>query len=431
MKLFIAVFLLSIQCSFAQSTYFPPINNSAWDTVSISELNWCATELDELINYVGNNDSKAFIVLKDGKIVIEKYYGTFKRDSLWYWASAGKSLTAALVGIAQEKNFLNIQEESSNYLGKGWTSCDSTSEQKIKIVHQLSMSTGLNDAGLDKDCTLPTCLNCIANPGNRWAYHNAPYTLLDGIIENSSGLTLNQFVNTYVKPKTGMTGLFIKQGYNNVYVSTARSMARYGLLSLNNFIWENDTILADATFKYNMLHSSQNINQAYGYLWWLNGTSTYMLPSTQFIFNGSIVPDAPADMFSALGKNGQIINVVPSLNLVMVRMGNPPLNGDELPMIFNNEIWKRMNNLMCVQSSVATKKSQIKLYPNPTSKNLKIELNDDVILSIQIIDALGKIRFESNKHLQEIELENLNPGIYQVIVKSNNKIYSEKLSIQY
>ena len=180
-----------------------------------------------------------------------------------------------------------------------------------------------------------------------------------------------------------------------------------------------------------MVHSSQNINEAYGYLWWLNGTSTYMLPSTQFVFNGSIVPDAPADMYSALGKNGQIINVVPSLNLVMVRMGNPPLNGDELPMIFNNEVWKRMNNLMCVQSSVATRKSQLNLYPNPASKNLKIELNDNVISKIQIIDALGKIRFESNQHLQEIELENLTPGIYQVLVKSNNKFYSEKLSIQH
>ena len=115
----------------------------------------------------------------------------------------------------------------------------------------------------------------------------------------------------------------------------------------------------------------------------------------------------------------------------MVRMGNPPLNGDELPMIFNNEVWKRMNNLMCVQSSVATRKSQLNLYPNPASKNLKIELNDNVISKIQIIDALGKIRFESNQHLQEIELENLTPGIYQVLVKSNNKFYSEKLSIQH
>ena len=86
---------------------------------------------------------------------------------------------------------------------------------------------------------------------------------------------------------------------------------------------------------------------------------------------------------------------------------------------------------MCVQSSVATRKSQLNLYPNPASKNLKIELNDNVISKIQIIDALGKIRFESNQHLQEIELENLTPGIYQVLVKSNNKFYSEKLSIQH
>ena len=47
-----------------------------------------------------------------------------------------------------------------------------------------------------------------------------------------------------------------------------------------------------------------------------------MQPRIQFTFNGSLFSNAPTDMISALGKNGQIINIVPSKNMVIVRMGN-------------------------------------------------------------------------------------------------------------
>ena len=60
-------------------------------------------------------------MLKDGKIAIEKYFGTFTKDSLWYWASAGKTLTAFLVGQAQENGLLSISDSTSKYLGSGWT----------------------------------------------------------------------------------------------------------------------------------------------------------------------------------------------------------------------------------------------------------------------------------------------------------------------
>ena len=65
-------------------------------------------------------------------------------------------------------------------------------------------------------------------------------------------------------------------------------------------------------------------NESYGYLWWLNGQSSFMLPYNQFVYNGDIIINAPDDLFSAIGKNGQYINVVPSENLVWIRMGEAP-----------------------------------------------------------------------------------------------------------
>ena len=69
--------------------------------------------------------------IADGKIVLEKYFGTFTQDSIHYWASAGKSLTATMIGIAQQKGLLNINDSVSKYLGVGWSS---ETRQKEKLI---------------------------------------------------------------------------------------------------------------------------------------------------------------------------------------------------------------------------------------------------------------------------------------------------------
>ena len=81
----------------AQSLYFPPLSGNAWDTLSPARLQWCQARIDSLYNYLESRNTQAFIILKDGKIVLEKYFGTFTADSIHYWASAGKTLTAMLV----------------------------------------------------------------------------------------------------------------------------------------------------------------------------------------------------------------------------------------------------------------------------------------------------------------------------------------------
>jgi CubicO group peptidase (beta-lactamase class C family) len=60
-------------------------------------------------------------------------------------------------------------------------------------------------------------------------------------------------------------------GFNNIYFSTARSMARFGLLNLNKGIWDTVPILNDTNYFTEMTTTSQDMNRSYGYLWWLNG----------------------------------------------------------------------------------------------------------------------------------------------------------------
>ncbi len=372
-----AFLVVSIVCSClytkAQVSYFPPVNSAAWDTISPASLGWCEPPIDTLYDYLAQQSTRAFIVLVDGKIVLEKYFGSFTADSAWYWASAGKSLTGFMVGLAQEDGFLNIKDTSSKYLGKAWTSCPPMKEHMISIRHQLTMTTGLDDGVADPDCTTPGCLQYLADAGTRWAYHNAPYTLLDVVLANATGMTLNKYVTTRLRNKTGITGLYLQTGSNNVFYSTARSMARFGLLVLNGGKWGSAPIMHDTAYFRQMLNSSTTLNPSYGYLWWLNGKASFRLPQTQVSFPGSISPHAPADMVAAIGKNGQLLNIVPSQKLVFVRMGDAATNV-LVPASFNDSIWVYLNKIMCTATNVANAKTQpeIKVFPNPFRNRVTI-----------------------------------------------------------
>lgn len=85
---------------------------------SIDDLNWNTSNLDNLYDFLQESDTGVFLVLKDRKIVIGKYWGNtflntdqFDKTSSWYWASAGKTLTSFLVGIAEQEGLLTIKPQ--------------------------------------------------------------------------------------------------------------------------------------------------------------------------------------------------------------------------------------------------------------------------------------------------------------------------------
>lgn len=402
---FVFTFLFS-GLTFSQ-TYFPPVQGTNWDKLSPDSLHWCSNKIDSLYTYLENNNTKAFLLLKNGKIVLEKYFGTHTETSNWYWASAGKSLTAFITGIALQEGKLSLSDVSSKYLGQGWTSCPLEKENLITIRHQLSMTTGLDDGVEDHFCTLKECLVYKSDAGMRWAYHNGPYTLMDKVIESATGMTLNSYSTLKLKNTTGITGLFIHSGYNNVFYSTARSMARFGLLMLNKGVWNGTVVLSDTAYFNQMIHRSQEINKAYGYLWWLNGSSDYMVPQSQYKFNGPLNPDAPSDMYAAIGKNGQFLNVVPIEKMVWVRMGEAPENCD-VPFIMNNEIWKYLNRLSCTPQALNQTCAKKMLIVENQKNTIRVAA-DESIRRIQIFNSTGCIigSFEPNSNQFLIQNQHL------------------------
>jgi len=397
--------------------YFPP-SVGDWSMMDPQQLGWCAERMDSLNDFLNDNQTKAFILLKEGKIVLESYFNGHSATANWYWASAGKTLTAFMVGQAQQQGFLDILEPTSNYLGEGWTACTPEQEQAITIRHQLTMTTGLDDGVPDHYCTLDTCLNYLADAGTRWAYHNGPYTLLDSVMQAATGNSLNTWCAQRVAQPIGMQGLWLNIDYNHVYFSNARSMARYGLLLLAEGSWDGNDLLQDPEYFYAMTHASQPINEAYGYLTWLNNTNSFMLPESQFVFPGNYAPHAPADMYAAIGRDGQFICVVPSQQMVWIRMGENPEQLD-VPILMIDDIWERINALPCSTSSIEDfNQKSIQVISNPTIDAWQL-MTAMPILGWQLFDAVGREVASVNNnisHACRIDATNLHPGNYIAVL---------------
>ncbi|MEM7573516.1 MAG: serine hydrolase [Bacteroidota bacterium] len=363
--------LFSFWCSSlsAQDLYFPPPNlTGEWATMDPAELGYCSEEINTLYQFLEDNNTKSFILLKDGKIVLEQYFGTYTQDSLYVWNSAGKSLRAVLLGIAQEQGFLDINDPTSDYLGAGWTNATPEQESQITIWNQITMTTGLNP--LYGHCTDPECLRYLNDPAAFWFYHNAPYSLTKEVLEASTGQTLNALTNSWIEAPLGMgLSFWFEFGYNTIYLSRARDMARFGLLMQAGGEWDGTTVLGDTAYLNAMIEPSQDLNPSYGYLWWLAGEDSHIMPGGLQSFPGSLSPNAPDDLYLAAGKDGQYIGISPANGLVMVRQGPSP-DTSATAVTLHDQIWEYLNALTCSPNSVAEAQLEgLSIYPNPVQTN--------------------------------------------------------------
>ncbi len=381
--------------------------------MTLEEAGFCTDREQELYDYLESTNTDAFLLLKDGKIVIERYFGDFTVFTPHLWNSAGKSLTAFLVGMAADLDSLNINDPTSQYLGAGWTNCPDT-EADIKIIHQLSMTTSLDDGVENSACYDPECLVCKAAPGTRWSYHNGPYTLLTDVIESATNQGINTFIAERLTPQTGITGQYRDFGFNEVFISTARSMARFGILVQGNGRWGGTPILQDTAYLRDMITPSQSLNPSYGYLWWLNGQPSYLIPTLQIRFPGPLLPNAPMDLVAAIGKDAQLLNIVPSQGLIMVRMGSTPEDGSLVSIGYNDAIWEKINGLYCTTatSSAANLPAGVSIFPNPAGDFITLR-SAAPLRRVSVFDQAGRVlRSERlSGQVARLSLEGLPRGV--------------------
>jgi CubicO group peptidase (beta-lactamase class C family) len=317
--------------------YYPPLSGDTWDKTEPGSLGWDANKLTDLLKYLDSNNTGAFIILYKGRIVNETYWRGYNASTSAKIFSATKSIGAFLTGLAQEQGKLDIDKPVSDYLGAGWSNASLSQKTKITVKHLITMTSGLkDDLALSYDTT----------PGTRWFYNTTAYHKLYEVLAAAYGKSNALYTNEQLWSKIGMQNSFWDTETNGgpTMSCSARDMARFGSMILSKGSWSGTPIMTNAAYFSAMTASSQTLNPSYGYLWWLNGQSSFILPgNTGTSFSGELMPLAPADLIAALGYGDKKIYVVPSKELVVIRHGMPSNAPISYALSnFDNEIWKRL-----------------------------------------------------------------------------------------
>ncbi len=348
----IVTFLPSLAVYANESPYFPPVKGT-WETIDASSVGWNFAKLEALIKAVGEQKSSGILILQNGKILVEKHWpeenyknegfrnvrmmlGTTQEGhSIEDVASAQKSISAIIVGIAQQKGLLAIQDPVHKHLGKGWSRATAEQEAKITVKHLLSMSSGLKD-----DLTFE------APAGTRWRYNTTAYGHTMHVASAAAGMEPKALVKQWLFDPLGMkdSQWIYRKGLENANIkdtnvfglsTSNRDLARVGLMVISDGKWAGETILSDRQFLHELSHPSQEMNPSYGYLWWLNGQSIVNAGNGLTPKDGPLIKEAPDDLFAAQGALQRKLYIVPSMDLVITRLGDQPKTKD-----FNNQFWK-------------------------------------------------------------------------------------------
>jgi len=176
-----------------------------------------------------------------------------------------------------------------------------------------------------------------------------------------------------------------------------------------------------------MTNTSQTFNKSYGYLWWLNGKASTMIPGSQFVFPTKLIPNAPNDLFCALGKNDQKIYVIPSTKMVVIRVGESPYINDALSP-YDTLIWSYINKLSsaCLTTAIETEQRKdipdLRLFPNPANNFISfLGFNDERNIHYTITNLYGQVVIENDTNNHSIDVSELASGAYILNIQSDEK----------
>ena len=320
--------------------YFPP-DRGAWETVEPEQVGWDGAKLQEALDYAGDNQSSGVVILHKGRILAEQYFDVQGARSAKYKqrvlgrdeagraiedvASAQKSVAAILVGIAQQKGLLKIDDRVSQHLGVGWSRATPQQEDAITIRHLITMTSGLSARGVFE-----------ARPGTKWRYNTTVYAKSMDVVAAAAEMDRHELTRQWLTQPLGMSdSKWVERGSQFQLVNrfglatTARDLARFGLMMLAGGKWGDETVLADQQYLKEATTTSQKLNPFYGYLWWLNRNANAATGVRR-------LETAPSDIYSANGALNRRCFVVPSLQLVVTRLGDQPDAGGR----FDRQFWK-------------------------------------------------------------------------------------------
>lgn len=273
--------------------------------------------------------TRAILVVKDGKLLAERYANGYDKHSKMLGWSMSKSITGSLIGILVKQGRLQVDAPAPVPEWKD----PADPRHAITLQNLLQQTSGLNYV---EDYTkASTATNMLFKkgdmaayvaglplkdkPGSLFYYSSGNSNILSRIIRQTVGeKDYHSFPATALFYKTGMystvpepdaSGTFVGSSYT---YATARDWARFGLLYCNDGVWNGERILPEGWVKQASTPVvSKDGPQEYGYQLWLDKLN----PEQPFR------PGVPADVFYADGYGGQEVYIIPSKKLVVVRLG--------------------------------------------------------------------------------------------------------------
>ncbi|MEZ5208715.1 MAG: serine hydrolase [Acidimicrobiales bacterium] len=312
-----------------------------WSEIDAAAAGMDPAVLESVAAEAEAGGSSCFVVTRNGELVDEWYWNGADPSSTQEIFSATKSFTSILTGIAQDEGKLSIDDPAADYIS-AW---QGTPAEAITVKNLLSNNSGrhwdfqtdyLDMATKAPDKTaFAIDLEMDAAPGEVWAYNNAAIQTLDEVLQVATGESPAIYGTEKLLEPIGMADSTWKtdaSGNTLTFMgldSTCRDMARFGTLLLADGTWDGTQVVS-ADYVDEATSPSQELNEAYGYLIWLNhlGTVANPVQPTTGVEGGStvgqMVPGAPEDMFFALGLGNQVILVDPASGVVATRIG--PVN---------------------------------------------------------------------------------------------------------
>lgn len=339
---FLCCSALAAASATGEGAYVPP-SRGAWQTTTPAQAGFDAQKLEAALDFAFEHDTSDLVILHGGRIVAERHQSiadapTRYRNMLHATtedgrpiedvASVQKSLVSLLIGIARERGELDLDRPVTESLGSGWSRAP-RNESQITVRHLLQMTSGLDPS-----------LSSVAEPGTTWRYNTNAYSKLVPVLEKATGRPLGSLTAEWLTQPLGMLHSgwaprpWVAAGADansQGFTTTARDLARLGLLVLRRGEW-GERRLVPTSWIDEATTTSQPHNPAYGLLWW-----------TRVEEGSSVTPDlaasdrfstAPEDLIAALGALGRRLYVVPSLDLVITRLGAAP--GED----FDRDFWR-------------------------------------------------------------------------------------------
>lgn len=303
-----------------------PWPTDGWTASTPEDQGMSTPILTAAFRYAFAHGARSVAVFRNGYLVGEHYGPGWDASTRQQAYSVSKSFTGSLLGMLMDDGVIAGTDQAAADFIPQW---DDPQHGAVTIGHLLSMDSGL-EYGLLTDALLIASRNqndyaiglpMQHNPGTKWVYHNAACQVPSEIILNATGLQASRFAAERLASVIGMrttTWDSDRTGNTLTYmgvVSSARELAKFGYLFLRQGQWDGVQVIS-ADYVQEATQPSQSLNPFYGYLWWLNTA-------------GLALPDVPADAYAALGFQEKRIYVVPSLDLVAVRLGDPAGNWDD------------------------------------------------------------------------------------------------------